>query len=107
MVDLQIEQLSLLPLRRPIPMIAIRSSQAGSKTGPASASRLFFVPVDGSPASGLSVDLAIRLAREAQSEIVLIDVLGSGLESGMMCPADGKPALFGESGPIALPLDDE
>jgi len=107
MDDLQIEQLSLLPLRRPISMIAIRSSQAGSKTGPANAPRLFFVPVDGSPASGLSVDLAIRLARLAQSEIVLIDVLGSGLEAGLICPADAEPALFGEPGPIAPLLDDE
>jgi nucleotide-binding universal stress UspA family protein len=45
------------------------------------APRALFVPMDGSPASSPALNLAIRLARQSRSEIVLVDLLGSATEA--------------------------
>jgi nucleotide-binding universal stress UspA family protein len=56
-------------------MIATRTSGTGAYTDEARAPRLLFVPVDGSPASSAAVDLAIRVAQQSDSEILLVDML--------------------------------
>jgi len=88
-------------------MIATRSSGTGAQTNQANAPRLFFVPVDGSPASQLAVDLAIRLARHARSEIVLIDTLRGESESGASAAVDLGEDLPGYACTVATTTDQE
>jgi nucleotide-binding universal stress UspA family protein len=70
------------------------------------APRALFVPVDGSPASHPALDLAIRLARQSPSEIVLVDLLDSAIE--VHAP---RAAELGEDVPgfacEGMPIDEE